>query len=162
MTDLEVARPGVLATFTERDAAKFEVWADALARGIGPLEAGAQVNWSPAKVRRLLADPDIANFIVDIEDMKDERIEHRLFQGADAGNATLILAWLYNRRPDRWKDVKRIVTETHVTADYTVVVNMREALGGMLRENGVAALQPGGALDEIIDAEVVSDSDADA
>lgn len=161
MTDLAVA-PGVLGTLTERDLAKFEVWADALSRGLGPLEAGAQVNWSPAKVRRLLADANIANFISDIENMKDERIEHRLFQGADAGNATLILAWLYNRRPDRWKDVKRIVNETHVTADHTVVVNIREAVGGLLRTHGVAALQPGGELDRVIEAEVVGDSDTDA
>jgi hypothetical protein len=160
MSDIEVA-PGVLATLTERDLAKFEVWADAMSRGRGPLEAGAEVNWSPAKVRRLLADPGIANFLSDIENMKDERIEHRMFQGADAGNATLIMAWLYNRRPDRWKDVKRIVTETHVTADHTVVVNIREAVGGLLRTHGVAALQPGGQLDEILDAEVISDSDTD-
>lgn len=163
MTDLEVATPpGVLAEFSERDLSKFDRWIEALGRGIGPLAAGAAVNWSPAKIRRLLSDPEVANFVQDIEEAKDEHIESRLYQSADAGNMTAIQMWLYNRRADRWRDVKRIVTETHVTADHTVVVNIREAVGSLLRENGVAALQPGGSFDRIIDAEVVGDSDTDA
>lgn len=162
MSDLAVPLPGVLAEFSDRDLDRFERWIAALSRGVGPMAAGAEVNWSPAKVKRLISDPDIANIMQDIEDAKDEHAEYRLFQSVDAGNMTAIQMWLYNRRPDRWRDIKKIVTETHVTADHTVVINIREAVGSLLRDNGVAALQPGGALDEIIDAEVVSDSNADA
>ena len=61
--------------------------------------------------------------------------------------------WLYNRRPDRWKDVRRIEVKNDLTVNFGTIAAQKAAILDILREQGPEALQLGAG--PIVDAEVV-------
>lgn len=78
-----------------------------------PLSAAAeQVGFSLATVRRHIAmDPDFANALDEANDVLDDRAEGVLYDRAMDGNMTALQMWLYNRRPERWRDMKTVRQE---------------------------------------------------
>ena len=70
---------------------------------------------------------------------------------------------LFNRRADRWRDVKRIEVRTDATATINSTESAKAAAIALLADRGVDAMQAlnAGTLDEIIDAELVDDDGDD-
>ena len=142
-----------------------EQFLTAVALGTPHLLAGIEVGWLPAKTKQMLRDPEFAALVRMAEEMADEGIERALYAKAATGNMTAIQLWLYNRRPEKWKDVKRI--EMKIDGELSVA-NVRENAATVLEllraGADIAALQPGGALDRLLDgdiqeADVVGESD---
>lgn len=129
---------------------------DKLVEGQRPLHAGLALGWSPAKINRVCAEPDMAEMIRVVDDYNDESVEMALLRTARAGNFSAQQFWLMNRRPRLWQDVRKVQVTKSETVSVEVVHSVKAATLELLREQGVAALQPGGGLD-IVDAEVVSD-----
>lgn len=74
-------------------------------RGVGRLTAAASVNWSPKRLDTELLDPDFAEAVDMMLEMRDEAVVEAAWRAAVVrGNATMIQFWLFNRRPDEWKD----------------------------------------------------------
>ncbi len=80
---------------------------------------------------------------------------------------TAMQLWLYNRKPERWKDVKRIEMKIDGEVSIEQVRTNAATVLELLRSGAdIAALQPGGALDrmfdgDIQDAEIVERPDGD-
>lgn len=123
---------------------------DGLLAGKGPLPAGIEIGWSPLRIRQMCADPEIAQLIGIIEEHKDQSVEYALYRAAMSGNVTAQQVWLFNRKGNKWKDVKRVVHEGEVKIGAEVVHSVRQVALGLLESHGTKALQPGGALDEIV------------
>lgn len=131
----------------------FELIAD----GVPPNLAGYQVGWSPRDVKRKLADPDFAELVMAARERAIDWCEKALFDLAKSRNLGAIQMVLYNLRQGDWKDVKRIEVKTEHTVNIGEIGAAKEIIAALLRENGTKALQPGGGLDVIEDAEVISD-----
>jgi hypothetical protein len=129
-----------------------------LKMGVGPINAGVEVGWPPAKTRRIMQEPDMALLVKDAVTQLDETIEFQLVEQAKKGNLTAIKMWLNTRMPERWPDITKVHVTHESTIQIGVVNSVKQAAIELLREHGVAALQPGGALDApILDAEVIDD-----
>ena len=118
--------------------------------GKGPFPAGLELCWSPAKIKRMLADPEIMDLMRFIDLHMDQSVQYALYRAAMGGNVTAQQIWLFNRQSDKWKDTKRVVHEGEVKIGAEVVHSVRQVALGLLESHGTKALQPGGALDEIV------------
>jgi hypothetical protein len=94
-----------------------------IAQGVAPINAGIQVSWSPAKTRAMLRDAEFAEMVKDMQDCADGEIVQALFSRAKLGNVSAIQMWLFNRKPDEWRDVKRI----EVRSEHKVQIGMRSS-----------------------------------
>lgn len=129
-----------------------------LTQGARPLTAGAAVGWSPRKVGKMMSDPDFRILIEEASEMATESIEETLHRVARGGNVSAIQMWLYNRAPDRWKDVKRIETTVSGHVDVNVIEGHRRAILDILRSPGGVLALAGGD-EEIIDIEEIGAPD---
>jgi hypothetical protein len=115
----------------------------------------------PAKTKRYLADPSVAELVDAAGDLAVDGIERVLFAKANAGNMTAIQLVLFNRRPERWRDVKRVEINGNLRITADEAASQAAIVLEMLRNGDVSALQPGGPLDRlgppIVDAEVIED-----
>jgi len=132
--------------------------------GVPPLHAAIDLGWSARRLSRLMAEKDFAEMLATAIDYRDDAVEMVAFQKAVNGNMEAIKLWLQNRRPDRWADKR--VHEIHATGGMQIAVidATKDALAGFLAEAGsrseaIAALRPGGALDDIVDAEILDDDE---
>lgn len=123
---------------------------DLLLAGKGPLPAGLEIGWSPLHISKMQQDPEIQQLMQIIEEHKDQSVEYALYKAAMSGNVTAQQVWLFNRKGNRWRDVKRVVHEGEVRVAAEVIHSVRQVALGLLESHGVEALQPGGALDEIV------------
>ena len=57
------------------------------------------------------ADPEFAVQISMAEMEADDVVEDSLRTAAISGNVTAALAWLYSRRPERWRDMRNVKIE---------------------------------------------------
>lgn len=133
-----------------------------LAQGEGRLNAAVIVGWTPAQMERWMRDDEFAKLVYEVEERKTENVEKVLYEKATGGHMDAIKMFLFNRKPERWSDRKHVDIAGHVEVEHGMVVAVKEAVHGLLGEHmaagSIAALQPGGALDdEITDAEVVED-----
>ena len=143
---------------TYDDIVERELFLICLADGIPEDLAGYEVNWTPAKVRRVLAEPDFAEMVDAAKSRADGTIEAALHKLGRNGNLGAIQMWLYNRNPERWKDVRRIEVKNELNVNLSLVASTKQAVLEMLREVGPAALQPSYDDDDgIIDIEEVVD-----
>lgn len=133
----------------ERLAEQQQEFLDLIRRGVGQLNAAIQVGWTPAKLRRLLKEESFADLVFLAEESLIEDIEEAVYTAAKAGNSTAYKMVLYNRRPDKWRDVRHIQVEKSDRLEVDVVVGVKEGILASLREGGIAALQPGGVLDAV-------------
>lgn len=140
------------------DIVERDLFVELVADGITPLNAGLEVGWTPRRTKRNMADPAFAEIVEAARARADGTIEKTLFEVAKKGNLGAIQMWLYNRRPNDWKDVKRIEVQSQSTVTIGVVGATKQAVLELMSEHGAQALQPGGALDApILDGEVIED-----
>lgn len=144
---LEPVDPTSIAALELIEKRKF---LDLLLAGKGPLPAGLEIGWSPLHINKMLQDPEIQQLMSVIEENKDQSVEYALYKAAMSGNVTAQQVWLFNRRGQKWRDVKRVVHEGEVKVAAEVIHSVRQVALGLLESHGVEALQPGGALDEIV------------
>lgn len=144
------------------DIVERELFLELVADGT-PLElAGYEVQWTPRQIKRNLADPMFMEMVNAAADRAVDSIELAMFRLARKGNLGAQQMILYNRRPDRWKDLRRIEVKTETMITRVEIMATKEALIESLRELGTAALQPGGNLDGVIDVESSEDGDPSA
>lgn len=150
-------QPGTLGLdrFMTKDMEECTGFLELIARGIPVTLAGIDVGWSPQQTMRRLKDPSFAELVEVYRDLSIDRIEAKVNEMAREGHFGAIQMVLFNRRPSDWRDVKHIVADQVSTVAEHVVQGVKEATLEMLRAGGIAALQQGGQLDDIIDAEVV-------
>lgn len=109
--------------------------------GTGPLNAAIAVGWSPAKLKRLMKDPEFAEMVDFTLERRLESVEKVLWELARGGHFKSIQMVLYNKRSEEWRDVRHIQVERHDQLDVGVVISVKQAALEVLRERGVAALQ---------------------
>jgi hypothetical protein len=132
---------------TEREIRDLEAFCEEVRCGTGPLNAAIAVGWSPAKLRRMQKDPEFVELINVSKERLLESHERTLNDLAAGGHFKALQMILFNERSERWKDVRHIQTSISETLDVGVVISVKQSVAELLRENGVAALQPGGVMD---------------
>lgn len=141
------------------DIVERDLFLELIADGVPPMLAGCEVSWTPRQTERNLRDPVFAEMVEAAMDRSIDSIELAMHRLAKKGNLGAMQMILYNRRPDRWKDLRRIEVKTETNVTITEIQAARYTAIELLRSHGVAALQPGGALD-VIDVESSEDHDA--
>jgi hypothetical protein len=130
--------------------------------GVEPQLAALEVGWSLRKLRTKERDPYFAEVLAEITASQNESVEAVVLRKARGGNADMIKMWLYNRAPERWKDVRRIVDERHDDPVEHVAASVTAGILDAVRLLGVrdmqAALAPGAGA---IEATVSGDADRD-
>ncbi len=135
------------------EMASRERFIELVAMGVSPVNAGIEVNWSPMQTKRKMKEPEFADIIQGALERANASVEEALYARALAGNVSAMQMWLFNREPDRWRDVKRIEVRSDHRVSIGMVESTKTAVLELLRENGVGAMQ---ALEAgIIDAEIV-------
>jgi hypothetical protein len=137
---------------TDRELRELDRFLEDVRCGTGPLNAAIAVGWSPAKLRSMQKDPEFVELLGIAKERRLEGYEKTLHDLADAGHFKALQMVLFNERSERWKDVRHIQMTASTQLDVGVVVSVKQSVAELLRENGVAALQSGGALD-VIDVE---------
>lgn len=108
--------------------------------------AGNEVGWTPRRLKLELADPEFEVLVEHAEMLKDDSVEKMLFEQAMKGVFPAIQMWLLNRRPEQWRDIKKIEIRTEGQVSINVVHSAREALKAAMQDNPsgtIAALQNG-------------------
>lgn len=132
-----------------------EQFIEQIAVGVAPVNAGIAVGWSPAHVRKLMKDDEFLDIIRGAQERANGTVEESLFNRAVAGNVAAMQMWLFNREPDRWRDVKRIEVRSEHRVTVAAVESVKSGVLELLREQGVGAMQALNSGEIIIDAEVV-------
>lgn len=161
MSDAQPDDDGDLSAAELRAMEQLNAFLEALAGGSPRDLAGWSVGWTPRKIRSMETDPATLELIEAAEDRNLDTIEQKLSTMARAGNIRAAEMILYNRRPNRWRDVRKIEVSGTVQHSIGDIETAKMALISVLREAGVAALQPALAAADIVDAEVISDEPAD-
>lgn len=154
-------QPGTLGLdrFVAKDMEECTGFLELIARGVPAVLAGIDVGWSPFETLRRLKDPSFAELVEVYRDLSIDRVEKKVHQMALEGHFGAVQMILFNRRPSDWRDVKHITVDQVSTVAEHVVQGVKEAALELLRQGGVKALQQGGELDDIIDAEVIEDGE---
>lgn len=134
----------------------------------GEYEAGLAMGWSPAKIRRFLANSEHREIIWAIREADNESVERSIKATAKRGNPTAQKLWAYNKMSHRgWADRRSVRVEGEI--DHNMVHSVKEALNEQTRAlveqhdvQGIAALQQAIGLgdpdeEDVIDAEVIDD-----
>lgn len=127
---------------TDKETAELDLFLERVRCGVGKLNAAIEVGWSPAKLRRLEKDPEFVELLEVCRERRLEGYEQTLHELADRGHFRALQMVLFNERGDRWKDVRHIEVTRHDTLDVGVVVSVKQSALELLREQGVASLQP--------------------
>lgn len=128
-----------------------EIFIERVASGVPVVNAGIEVGWSPSKTRHLLKDPDFAEIVAGSIDRANATIEEALYAKAAAGNVAAIQLWLFNREPDRWRDVRRIEIRNDTRVSIAAVASVKAGVLELLREQGAEAMQELGPGEIVID-----------
>ena len=131
-----------------------ELFIELVANGVAPINAGIQVGWTPRQLKKELSDPDFKELCDAAQERLIGSVEETLVTVAKRGNVAAITMFLFNRAPERWKDVKRIEIKNDMTISMGMVASVKQGALELLREQGVGAIQAIEA-SPIIDAEVV-------
>ena len=115
--------------------------------GTPRLDAAIEVGWSLTKLRRKLHDPGFIDLLEAVEQHQNQIIEQALYWKAKTGNMDAIKMWLFNRYPERWRDVRRIEVEERSEINVTVASSVKSAVIDLIRSGHTQSLQPGGILD---------------
>jgi len=144
------------------DIAEKETFLERVANGCPPLLAGHELQWNPKKVREIMADPEFAELVSASIERSIDTVEATLVRKAQEGNMAAITMVLFNRRADRWRDVKRIEVRTDATVTIQSVESVKEAARALLATHGASGMQAlNQGVEEIIEAELVEDDDGD-
>ena len=132
---------------SDREIQELEDFLEDVRCGTGPINAAIATGWSPAKLRRLQKDPEFIELLDVARERRLEGYEKTLHDLADRGHFRALQMVLFNERSERWKDVRHIQMTTNETLDVGVVISVKQSALELLRENGVAALQPANVID---------------
>jgi hypothetical protein len=69
----------------------------------------------------------------------NELVEDALFQAASSGNVTAIQVWLYNRTPERWRDMRAREAVADAAKAAGLVTNLVAGLRSELADEDTAA-----------------------
>jgi hypothetical protein len=129
-----------------------------VANGISAVNAGVAVGWTPAHTRKLMRNEEFAEIVKGAQEQANGTVEEALYHRAVAGNVAAMQMWLFNREPDRWRDVRRIEVRSDTRISVVAVESVKAGVLELLRDQGASAMQ---ALEsgEIIDADVIDDGD---
>jgi len=127
---------------TDKDVQELDRFLEDVRCGTGPLNAAIAVGWSPAKLRRLQKDPEFVELLEVCKERRLEGYEKTLHDLAAKGHFRALQMVLFNERSERWKDVRHIQMTTSETLDVGVVISVKQSALELLREQGVASLQP--------------------
>lgn len=116
-------------------------WLELISDGTPPLNAGIECGWTPQQTAKLMRDSEVQQLIEMAHAVADGTMVKSMFDQGKRGNMTAIQTWLFNRRPDEWKDVKRVVVTGDLKVDTTTIVTAREIAHELLAEASVAELQ---------------------
>jgi hypothetical protein len=141
------------SAMSAREVAERNRFLDLVFSGKAAIPAGLTTGWSLLHTRKVMQDPMIAEILTAIESIKDDTMESAVYGMGLAGNFQAAQWWLLNRRGAVWKDTKRVVVDSTERISIEVVHSVKRGALELLREHGVAALQPGGALDQVIDVD---------
>lgn len=114
--------------------------------------AGFEVGWTPFKLRKQLDDEWFMEIAVAAQDRSLDSVERKVHQLAMAGNLGAAQMILYNRRPNVWRDLKRIEVNTHSTIEVVQIDATKAAIMAALREGGPEVVQIGTGFDRNADA----------
>lgn len=131
-----------------------ERFVELVARGVSAVNAAIEVGWTPWRLKQMMKNEEFADILRGAHDRANGTVEEALYNRAIAGNVSAMQMWLFNREPDRWRDVKRIEVRSDHRVSVTAVESVKTGVLELLREHGVAALQ---ALEQgdIVDAEII-------
>lgn len=118
--------------------------------GTPELNAALEVGWTPKFLRSLQQDKEFRDLIAEAQQTADGTIEEILYREAHKGKQWAVQMWLFNRQPDRWKDLKRIEVKTEHTVSIGQALTIKDAALMLLRQEGVDAVQ---SLPAVIDVE---------
>lgn len=125
------------------DPMEVEAFLDLIRNGASERVAALAVNWTPATLRGMKADPDFLELAADAVEHFLDAVETTVAQRALAGNRWAAEMVLYNRRPDYWRPPAHKVAIEHTgKVSHEVVAVAVEASKALLLERGaIAALQ---------------------
>jgi hypothetical protein len=128
----------------EKQAAQHTRFFERVLEGCGPLNAAIEVGWSPAELRRKMADPEFADTVNIVLERRLEGVEETIWAKAREGVRWAAQMVVYNHRAESWKDVRHIRTEHSTALDPGVVTSVKQAMLEMLRGDvdSIAAMQP--------------------
>ena len=132
-----------------------------LREGCGPINAAIEVGWSPAKLERLKKDAEFRDLCELARTQMIEAVEEVVIKEAmtPGGSFQIKQLVLYNLGRERgWTPpTQRHQINKHTTIELSDAQRDAAAIRALIMDEGVpvAALQPGGALDGIQDAEIV-------
>lgn len=128
--------------------------------------AAMEVGFSPNAIRKAMnEDKDFAQEVRDARKLLDEKVERKLLEKALAGNLDAQKHWLKHRSPEEWGETT-IMTKASNDPRQVGPVQIAQATAIALRELFSSPDMIRVALDmfrpnEILDAEIVEDSDDD-
>ncbi len=128
--------------------------------GSGEVNAAYSVNWSPAKLRKMMRDGDFAELVQESKLRLVESLEETVVKRAMAGNVRCLELYLFTQAAERgWRPpTQRVDVRKEITAKVEVVAAVKAGLLQALKEEGgVEALQQGGRLDRAIEATTSGD-----
>lgn len=140
------------------DPTKIEDFIEYVANGVGPLTAALAVDWTPKMLADFMGDESFRELVLWAEERKIETIEEVCFEKAKKGNTTLIQFYLLSKGAHRgWRPpTQRVAVNTQSEVRIEVVEAQREALLQIMRDQGIAALQP---TQDVIEVGEADDSD---
>lgn len=109
--------------------------------GVEPALAALEVGWSARQLRLKERDPYFAEIMGEINQGLVEAVEGVAVRKALAGNTEMIKLFLYNRAPDRWRDVRRIVDERHDAPVEQIAASVTAGVLAAIRASGVREMQ---------------------
>jgi hypothetical protein len=105
-----------------------------LAKGGRRIASARKCGVSEDLIEKLVKeDPEFHRALEFAEEQANEMIEDSLFQKAMSGNTTAILFWLMNRKPDVWKDMRKVVGDDPASRELMTQTLQRLAM--TLRES---------------------------
>lgn len=129
-----------------------QAFIDAVATGTDPVLAGIEMGWTIRKTNIVIKE--MAELIEVAQNVMDLRVSAVIADRALNGHEWAVKLWIFNRRPDLFKDVRHIEhrhtneMQPHVIS--ATVAAVREVVTAAIGSGRVAELQP-----PILDAEVI-------
>ena len=103
-------------TFVKFDAKKKAAYIALLEKGGRRHVSARSVGITPQTVvNHMHSDPTFADAVSLAEMESDDEVEDSLRMAAISGNVTAALAWLYSRRPERWRDMRKVTLPIDIT-----------------------------------------------
>lgn len=146
-----------LMTIHPEQSADTLMFLEALSCGVGQLNAALSVGWSPKRLRDLMKAPEFIELMDEARTRGIETIEQKVFELAERGNLAAATLFLYCQASDRgWRPpAQRVAVSSQTTVKVEIVEGAKAAVLERLQARDIKSLQPGGALDDVIDADVI-------